>query len=173
MPKQHDVMLIFRWLTHTHVMRWHAHYHKDGTGHLYQGRFKAFPIEEDDPLDAVLHYVERNPVRAELCERAEDWKFGSAWRMENGEGRGERGDAQSRSILSEWPILCPMRWRDDVNQVQSESEVDAIQASVKRGIPSGTDSWITQSAVRLHLEHTLRSRGRPRKNPPDTRMEHK
>ena len=95
------------------------------------------------------------------------------WRMERGEGRGERGDAQSRSILSEWPILCPMRWRDDVNQVQSESEVDAIQASVKRGIPSGTDSWITQSAVRLHLEHTLRSRGRPRKNPPDTRMEHK
>ena len=87
-------MLIFRWLTHTHVMRWHAHYHTDGTGHLYQGRFKAFPIDEDDPLDAVLHYVERNPVRAELCERAEDWKFGSAWRMENGEGRGERGEGR-------------------------------------------------------------------------------
>ena len=80
----------FRWSTHTHVMRWHAHYHTEGTGHLYHGRFKAFPIEEDDPLDAVLHYAERNPVRAELCERTEDWKFGSAWRM-------ERGDAQSRS----------------------------------------------------------------------------
>ena len=90
----------FRWLTHTHVMRWHAHDHTEGTGHLYQGRFKAFPIEEDDHLDAVLRYVERNPVRAELCERAEDCKFGSAWRM-------ERGVAQSRSILSEWPILHP------------------------------------------------------------------
>ncbi len=156
----------FRWLTHTHVMRWHAHYHTEGTGHLYQGRFKAFPIEEDDHLYAVLRYVERNPVRAKLCERAEDWKFGSAWRM-------ERGDAQSRSILSDWPIPRPMRWRDYVNQVQLESEVDAIRASVKRGIPYGTDSWITQSAVRLHLEHTLRSRGRPRKNPPDPRMEHK
>ena len=111
----------FRWLTHTHVMRWHAHYHTEGTGHLYQDRFKAFPIEEDDHLDAVLRYVEQNPVRAELCERAEDWKFGSAWRM-------ERGDAQSLSILSEWPIPRPMRWRDDVNQVQSESEVDAIRA---------------------------------------------
>ena len=109
-------------------MRWHAHYHTEGTGYLYQGRFKAFPIEEDDHLDAVLRYVERNPVRAKLCERAEDWKFGSAWRM-------ERGDAQSRSILSDWPIPRPMRWRDDVNQVQSESEVDAIRASVKRGIP--------------------------------------
>jgi hypothetical protein len=47
----------------------------------------------------------------------------------------ERGDAQSRFLLSEWPIPRPMRWRDDVNQVQSESEVDAIRASVKRGIP--------------------------------------
>ena len=77
----------FRWSTHTHVMRWHAHYHTEGTGHLYHGRFKAFPIEEDDPLDAVLRSVERNPVRAELCERAEDGKFGSARRMANGEGR--------------------------------------------------------------------------------------
>ena len=59
-----------------------------------------------------------------------------------GEWRMERGDAQSRSILSEWPIPRPMRWRDDVNQVQSESEVDGIRASVKRGIPEGTDSWI-------------------------------
>ena len=31
----------FRRLTHTHTMRWHAHYHTTGTGHLYQGRFKS------------------------------------------------------------------------------------------------------------------------------------
>ena len=47
----------FRWLTHTHTMRWHAHYQTQGTGHLYQGRFKAFPIEEDEHLLAVLRYV--------------------------------------------------------------------------------------------------------------------
>jgi len=38
-----------RWLTHTHTMRWHAHYHTSGTGHLDQGRFKSFPIEADEP----------------------------------------------------------------------------------------------------------------------------
>lgn len=32
----------FRWLTVTHTQRWHAHYHTSETGHLYQGRFKAF-----------------------------------------------------------------------------------------------------------------------------------
>ena len=31
-----DLSAFFRWLTHTHVMRWHAHYHTEGTGHLYQ-----------------------------------------------------------------------------------------------------------------------------------------
>jgi putative transposase len=37
-----------QWLTVTHVRRWHAHYHSAGTGPIYQGRFKSFPIQEDD-----------------------------------------------------------------------------------------------------------------------------
>jgi len=60
-----------RWLTHTHTMRWHTHYHTTGTGHLYQGRFKAFPIEDDDHYLTALRYVERNALRANLVERAE------------------------------------------------------------------------------------------------------
>jgi putative transposase len=32
------------WLTLTHTQRWHAHYQAVGMGHLYQGRFKSFPI---------------------------------------------------------------------------------------------------------------------------------
>jgi hypothetical protein len=50
------------------------------TGHLHQGRFKTFPIEQDEHLLRVLRYVERNPLRAGLCMRAEDWRFASAWR---------------------------------------------------------------------------------------------
>ena len=63
----------FRWLTHTHSMRWHAHYGTGGTEHLYQGRFKTFPIEQDEHLLAVIRYVERNPLRASLCSSAEEW----------------------------------------------------------------------------------------------------
>jgi REP element-mobilizing transposase RayT len=62
-----QVTEFFRWLTHTHTMRWHAHYHTEGTGHLYQGRFKTFPIEEEEYLLAVLRYVERNALRASLA----------------------------------------------------------------------------------------------------------
>ncbi len=145
----------FRWLTHTHTMRWHAHHHTEGTGHLYQGRFKTFPIEEDDHLLTVLRYVERNPVRAELCVKAEDWRYGSAWRRVS-------GSAESRALLSEWPIPRPRQWRAYVNKPQTESEVQSIRHSVRRGTPFGSDNWISQSAARLQLKHTLRPRGRPK-----------
>ena len=146
----------FRWLTHTHTMRWHAHYRTQGTGHLYQGRFKTFAIEEDEHLLTVLRYVERNPLRANLCERAEDWKFGSAWRMNH-------GNTKSRRLLSTWPIPRPRQWRSLVNKPRSDGELQAIRHSVVRGTPYGTECWVTQSAARLQLMHTLRSRGRPRK----------
>jgi putative transposase len=145
-PKTDDQLSdVFRWLTQTHTMRWHAHSHTSGTGHLYQGRFKTFPIEGDDHLLAVLRSVERNPLRAGLCERAEDWKFASAWRMVN-------GDEQSRSLLSEWPIPRPRQWRSLVNKPETGSELNAIRHCVNRGTPDGSKSWMTQSAMRLKGE---------------------
>lgn len=51
-------------LTTTHVRRWHKAHHSEGTGHVYQGPFKSFPVADDDHLFTVCRYVERNPVRA-------------------------------------------------------------------------------------------------------------
>jgi putative transposase len=156
-PKtKNQVTDFFRWLTNTHTMRWHAHHHTEGTGHLYQGRFKTFPIEEDDHLLMVMRYVERNALRANLCERAEDWKWGSMWRRDH----PASGDEQ---FLTEWPIERPRLWRAYVNKPQRESELNAIRHSVSRGTPFGNQAWISQSAARLQLNHTLRPRGRPRK----------
>jgi putative transposase len=81
-----ELTRFLRWLTHTHTMRWHAQHHTSGTGHLYQGRFKAFPVQSDEHLLAVLRYVERNAVRANLVKRAEDWTWSSAWRRTQGDG---------------------------------------------------------------------------------------
>jgi REP element-mobilizing transposase RayT len=75
-----QVSEFFRRLTVMHTMRWHAHYKTGGTGHLYQGRFKSFPIQSDNHLLTVMRYVERNPVRANLIELAEEWKWSSAYR---------------------------------------------------------------------------------------------
>lgn len=150
-----QVTEFFRWMTHTHTMRWHAHYHTEGTGHLYQGRFKTFPIEEDEHLLAVLRYVERNALSANLVERAEDWKYGSLWRALNSE---------DESVLSDWPIARPRTWRAMVNRPQNERQVKAIRKCVKKGCPYGSERFLTQASVRLKLGHTLRERGRPKKD---------
>ena len=151
-----QVSEFFRWLTVTHSMRWHAHYHTAGTGHLYQGRFKSFPVQEDEHLLRVLRYVERNPVRAGLAKRVEDWRFGSAWRR-------TCGTAKSKRPLATWPLPRPRNWCKFVNTPQTEAEVAALRKCVQRGSPFGEDAWAKRSATRLGLKSTLRPRGRPRK----------
>ena len=99
-------------------MRWHAHYHTEGTGHLYHERFETFAIEEDEHLLAVLRYVERNALRANLTEKAEDWKYGSLWRALN---------TEDDSLLSPWPIARPRTWRAMVNRNQNQRELKAIR----------------------------------------------
>ena len=46
-----------QWLLTTHVRRYHKNHAT--SGHVWQGRFKAFPIQEDEHLLTVLRYVER------------------------------------------------------------------------------------------------------------------
>lgn len=157
-----ELTAFLRWLTHTHTMRWHAHYHTAGTGHLYQGRFKCFPVEADDHLYTVLRYVERNALRANLVKRAEDWRWSSLWRR-------SRKDLAQRAILTDWPVAEPADWVRRVNQAQTEAELTALRGAVMRGRPFGSELWARRTAKRLGLEYTLRPRGRPRKNgrPPE------
>jgi putative transposase len=91
-----------RWLTVTQTQRWHAAHRTAGTGPLYQGRFKSFPIEADERLLTVVRYVERNPLRARLVEAAETWRWSSLWHRLHGDPAG---------LLDEGPVPLPRRWR--------------------------------------------------------------
>ena len=51
------------WVGVTHVRRHHEHYHRRGGGHLYQGRFKSFPVSSDEHFLTLCRYVEANPPR--------------------------------------------------------------------------------------------------------------
>ncbi len=70
-----DLSRWMHWLLTTHVRRYLKYY--SHTGHVWQGRFKAFAAQDDDHLITVGRYVERNPVRAGLVTRAEDWPWSS------------------------------------------------------------------------------------------------
>jgi putative transposase len=147
---------VLRWLTVTHTQRWHANRHTSGSGPIYQGRFKSFPVQSDDHLLTVARYIERNPLRAKLVDRAADWQWGSLWRR-------CQGDPSLAAILSDWPIGIPARWPTIVDQPQSEAELEALRLSVGRGRPFGDDGWAHRTAKRFGLESTYRAQGRPRK----------
>jgi putative transposase len=144
-------------LTTTHVRRWHRHRHSDGRGHLYQGTYKSFPVQEDGHFLNVARYVERNAVRARLVRKAQNWRWCSLWRR-------ERGSPEERGLLAEWPVARPSDWLRWVNQPQTEKELEAVRQSVRRGRPFGDPDWQARTAKRLHLEFTFRQRGRPKKN---------
>ena len=145
------------WLTLTHTQRWHAHRHSAGCGHVYQGRFKSFPIQEDEHFYGVARYAERNAKRANLVRKAEQWRWGSLFRW-------QRGNAEDRRLLSAWPLPRQPGWIEHVNEPQTEDELAAIRRSVARGVPFGDEAWTRRAVRDLGLETTLRPRGRPKKH---------
>jgi putative transposase len=146
------------WLTLTHTQRWHAHRHTTGLGHLYQGRFRSFPVQQDHHFLTLCRYVERNPLRAGLVGRAEDWQWSSLWR------RFDNPSADDRPMLAEWPVPRPSNWEEIVNRPQSPQEEATIRTSQLRGHPYGDLRWQAGAAASLGLTLTLRPRGRPRSN---------
>ena len=146
------------WVGGTHTMRYHAHYHTSGMGHVYQQRYKSFPIQDDEHFLVVCRYVERNALRAGLVKRAEAWRWGSLWRW--------RQSAEPEpKLLSPWPIPRLPNWVRRVNEPLGDAEMGAVRRCVQRGRPLGNAKWVESIAGRLNLESTLRPRGRQRMRP--------
>ena len=141
-----------QWLMTSHVRRHHRRYGTDG--HLWQGRFKSFPIQKDGHLLTVLRYVERNPLRAGLVRKASEWRWSSLAGMVSEEAPARR-----------CPVSLPADWADHVDRGDEPDELAVLRNSVNRGTPFGGPRWVRATAARLGLGATLRPRGRPRKEP--------
>lgn len=147
-----DLARWMHWLFTTHVRHFHAK-HKS-SGRVWQDRFKAFVIEEDTHLLTVLRYVERNPLRANLVSRAENWNWGSLnWRTQS----------CSPLVLSPCPVAIPDSWVTYVNAPQTPTEVDALGDCIKRQRPFGSELWAASAAEKLGLSSSLRSGGHSRR----------
>ncbi len=142
-----------RWLFTTHVRHYHEKYAT--TGRLWQGRYKSFLVQDDHYLLTVMRYVERNAQRANLVERAENWRWGSLhWRF-----------APDPPLdLAHPPAPLPVYWREFVNQPQTAAEIEAIRTSVNRQRPFGETEWVAQQAASSGLKQSLIPVGRPRKS---------
>jgi putative transposase len=141
-------------LTVAHSRRWLIHRGQIGTGHLYQGRYKSFAIQDGPHLSTVCRYVERNPVRAGAAKRSRDWAWGSA-------GQADLA-AELRLPLEKHPHLARPDWRAWVDRPQTAAEEAALLRCIREGRPFGEDKWLKTMEKALGWREPLK-RGRPRK----------
>jgi len=148
-----DLSQFMRWISLTHTQRFHASHGTVGIGHLYQGRFKSFPVQDDSHYLTVLRYIEANPLRAGLVEQADDWPWSSF---------AVRLGYDCPFELSDGPVELPLNWSAIMREVFTEKELDRIEKSIKRGAPFGQADWTAKTASRLQLQSTLRPRPKKR-----------
>ena len=146
-----DLSRWMQWLMTSHVRRYHQHY--KGSGHVWQGRFKAFPVQSDKHYLTVLRYVERNPLRSHMVLKSQDWEWSSL--------KPTSRSAPDR-LLSDGPLQKPAQWTRMVNGVETDAELKSIRHSLTRGTPFGDSRWQIKTATQLGLESSMRPRGRPR-----------
>jgi putative transposase len=140
------------WMTTTHTQRWHTAHGSSGTGPLYQGRYKAIPVQADDHFLTVARYVQRNPVRAGLAGRVQDWRWASAW---------HRCNNCHAAPLDPWPIDYPTNWLMVTNEAMNQVDLSNIRNAVALNWPYGDSEWTERMARMFALKRTFRARGRP------------
>ena len=146
-----DMSRWMQWLLTSHVRRYHRL--RGTSGRIWQGRFKAFPIQQDSHLLTVIRYVERNPVRANLVGSAADWNWSSI----------SASPSKPRTVITPAPVLKPKDWLKFVDIPQTPAELDALRRCTQRNAPFGGTAWVAETAQSLGLEGSVCKLGRPPK----------
>ena len=150
-----DLSTYMHWVTSTHAQRWLAAKDAVGAGHLYQGRFKSFPVQGQYYYLTVLRYIEGNPLRAGLVRSSADWLWSSL--------SLRRGIPRGKLSLSVGPMELPRNWPQTVDATLRPKDAEALERSLRRGAPFGDEAWAVSTAKAMGLSSSLRPRGRPKK----------
>ena len=133
-----DISAFMHWLSSVHAMRVRKRSETVGSGHVYQDRFKSLPVETGVYYWNVTKYVEANPLRAGLVDRAEDWKWASLV---------DRFSDTPRIALAH-PIELPRDWTTWVNTGWTDEELFALRESTETGRPYGSAAWVSAQGCR-------------------------
>ncbi len=127
------------------------------SGHLWSSRFFSTPMD-DAHLWAAVRYVERNPVRAGLVKRAEDYVWSSA---------------RAHVTRSLDPLLAPERpfpghvrdWSAWLAADADGTLEDAIRQHTSTGRPAGDAAFVARLEQESGRKLTSAPRGRPTARP--------
>ena len=161
-PRSCSISRMAQSLLVSHTQRYHRFYRT--CGHVWQGRFKSPVIQDDDHLLTVLRYIEANPLRARIVERAGDYPWSSF--ACHGLGRSDPllDRLPGYDALASYPAARQRRWSAYVHHAPEEAELAGIRRSGETGLPYGEYAWVDRLCRQLKLDLTIRPRGRPRKD---------
>jgi len=141
-------------------MRYSQHINKikGWKGHLWQGRFFSSPLDEAYTWSAI-RYVERNPVRAGMQEKSEEYLWSSA---------ATHCGLKDNSLLADLPAtmnaILKKNWSDWLALPERQGVVDVIQRNVEKGLPCGNDGFISELEVIAKKSLRYKPQGRPFKH---------
>lgn len=143
---QNALSQFMQWLLTSHVRRYHKHY--GSSGHIWQGRFRSFPIQRDEHLITVMRYVLQNPVRSGLSSTAREWSWSSLRRP---------------GLIDTWPVDEDRQWLDQLDEPIRAEQLVIVRECLNRQRPFGKSDWQAEMAAAFGLGSSLRPRGRPRR----------
>jgi putative transposase len=126
-------------------------------GHLWQGRFFSSPLD-DAYLWSAIRYVERNPIRVGLADRAEDYRWSSA-----AAHCGLRDDAVL-SHKTEWQTMLASigDWSEWLSVEEEAGRLDMLRRHVEKGLPCGSDDFVQALGRTIGRVLECRPQGRPK-----------
>jgi putative transposase len=139
-------------------MRYAQYFHKKKgvTGHLWKGRFLSCILDDPSVLEEI-RFIENNPVRARIVERAEDYPWSSA--------RSHVCDEPDPILNGCSPISSAgSEWRDYLSDNVDREAIRRVRACLKTGRPAGEKEFVLKIEGILGRRLQAKPRGRPRKS---------
>jgi len=130
---------------------------KGWKGHVWQGRFFSSPLDETY-LWAAIRYVERNPVRANIVEQAEAYRWSSAAGHCGLINDGILGKRESWKNM----LVSKADWSDWLLIEESDDRLNQLRKHVEKGLPCGSKSFVDMLGHKVGRILEPRSQGRPK-----------
>ncbi len=129
----------------------HVNLREDWRGHLWQGRFASFPLDNRH-LMAAARYVELNPVRAGMVEHPVDYRWSSASAHMSGK---DDGVVRVRPLLEIEP-----NWAKFLSADGDEEEFETFRLHERTGRPMGDEQFVEEMEAALRRPLKKRRPGR-------------
>ncbi len=143
---------------------WRYHKRHRSLGHVWQGRFRSPPVQDDGHLWTVLRYIEANPIRAAMVSDLADYPWSSYPAHASNRPDPLLSELPGWSDLGETPEARSQAWRAKVLAALPESDLGSIRTSLAGGRPFGEPGWSARQAASSGLGAVPRPRGRPKKS---------